>query len=72
MGMTLAEKILSEHAGREVRSGEIAVVKVDLTYTQDGTGPLAVRKLQEMGFKEVYQSKENNLLFRPCGPQPKV
>ena len=44
MGMTLAEKILSEHAGKEVRAGEIAVVKVDLAYTQDGTGPLAVRK----------------------------
>ena len=51
MRMTLSEKILSEHAGKEVRAGEIAVVKVDLAYTQDGTGPLAVRKIQEMGFE---------------------
>jgi homoaconitase/3-isopropylmalate dehydratase large subunit len=36
MGMTLAEKILSEHAGKEVRAGEIAIVKVDLAYTRTG------------------------------------
>jgi homoaconitase/3-isopropylmalate dehydratase large subunit len=58
MGMTLAEKILCEHAEKEVRPGEIAVVKVDLAYTQDGTGPLALRKLGEMGFKEVYNPKK--------------
>jgi 3-isopropylmalate/(R)-2-methylmalate dehydratase large subunit len=45
MGMTLAEKILSEHAGKEVKAGEIVVVKVDLAYAQDGTGPLAARML---------------------------
>ena len=71
MGMTLAEKILSEHAGKEVRTGEIAVVKVDLTYTQDGTGPLAVRKLQEMGFKEVYHPKKTIFFFDHAAPSPR-
>ena len=71
MGMTLAEKILSEHAGKEVRAGEIAVVKVDLTYTQDGTGPLAVRKLQEMGFKEVYHPKKTIFFFDHAAPSPR-
>jgi 3-isopropylmalate/(R)-2-methylmalate dehydratase large subunit len=72
MGMTLAEKILSEHAGEEVRTGEIAVVKVDLTYTQDGTGPLAVRKLQEMGFKEVYNPKKTIFFFDHAAPSPRL
>ncbi len=71
MGMTLAEKILSEHAEREVRAGEIAVVKVDLTYTQDGTGPLAVRKLQEMGIKEVYNPKKTIFFFDHAAPSPR-
>lgn len=71
MGMTLAEKILSEHAGKEVRAGEIAVVKVDLTYTQDGTGPLAVRKLQEMGFKEVSNPKKVIFFFDHAAPSPR-
>jgi 3-isopropylmalate/(R)-2-methylmalate dehydratase large subunit len=71
MGMTLAEKILSEHAGKEVRPGEIAVVKVDLAYAQDGTGPLAVRKLQEMGFKEVYNPKKTIFFFDHAAPSPR-
>jgi 3-isopropylmalate/(R)-2-methylmalate dehydratase large subunit len=71
MGMTLAEKILSEHAGKEVHAGEIAVVKVDLAYTQDGTGPLAIRKLQEMGFKEVYNPKKTIFFFDHAAPSPR-
>jgi 3-isopropylmalate/(R)-2-methylmalate dehydratase large subunit len=71
MGMTLAEKILSEHAGKEVRAGEIAVVKVDLTYTQDGTGPLAVRKIQEMGFEKVYNPQRTIFFFDHAAPSPK-
>jgi 3-isopropylmalate/(R)-2-methylmalate dehydratase large subunit len=71
MGMTLAEKILSEHAGKEVQAAEIAVVKVDLAYTQDGTGPLAVRKLQEMGFKEVYNPKKTIFFFDHAAPSPR-
>ncbi len=49
MPLTLAEKILSAHAGKEVRAGELAVVGVDVCLTQDGTGPLAVRKIEELG-----------------------
>jgi 3-isopropylmalate/(R)-2-methylmalate dehydratase large subunit len=71
MGMTLAEKILSEHSGKEVRAGEIAVVRVDLTYTQDGTGPLAVRKIQEMDFQEVYNPKRTIFFFDHASPSPR-
>jgi len=71
MGMTLAEKILSEHAGKEVRTGEIAVVKVDLAYTQDGTGPLAARKIQEMGFKEVYRPEKTIFFLDHAAPSPR-
>jgi len=71
MGMTLAEKILSEHAGKEVKAGEIVIVNVNLTYTQDGTGPLAVRKLLEMGFNEVYNSKKTIFFFDHASPSPR-
>ncbi|MDI6763292.1 MAG: 3-isopropylmalate dehydratase large subunit [Thermodesulfobacteriota bacterium] len=71
MRMTLAEKILSEHAGKEVRAGEIAVVKVDLAYAQDGTGPLAVRKIQEMGFMEVFNPTKTIFFFDHASPSPK-
>ena len=71
MGMTLAEKILSEHAGKEVCPGEIVVVKVDLTYTQDGTGPLALRKIQEMELEEVYNPKKTIFFFDHASPSPR-
>jgi 3-isopropylmalate/(R)-2-methylmalate dehydratase large subunit len=72
MGMTLAEKILSEHAGNEVRAGEIVVIKVDLAYTQDGTGPLAVRKIQEMGFEKVYHPQRTIFFLDHAAPSPKI
>ena len=71
MGMTLSEKILSEHAGKEVRAGEIAVVQVNLAYAQDGTGPLAVRKIQEMGFMEVFNPTKTLFFFDHASPSPK-
>jgi len=49
MGQTLAEKILSAHADREVHAGELTVVSLDVCLTQDGTGPLAVRQLEKLG-----------------------
>ena len=72
MDMTLAEKILAEHTGREVRAGEITVVNVDLAYTQDGTGPLAVRKIQEMGLKEIYRPQRTIFFFDHASPSPRM
>ena len=43
MGLTLVEKILSEHAGREVHADELIISKVDVSAVQDGTGPLTVQ-----------------------------
>jgi 3-isopropylmalate/(R)-2-methylmalate dehydratase large subunit len=71
MGRTLAEKILSEHAGKEFKTGEIIVVKVDLAYAQDGTGPLAVRKIQEMGFKKVFNPEKTIFFLDHASPSPK-
>ena len=69
MAQTLAEKILSAHAGKDVVPGEITTLKVDLAYVQDGTGPLAVRQIAEMGLSQVF-SKERCILFldhaAPC------
>jgi 3-isopropylmalate/(R)-2-methylmalate dehydratase large subunit len=71
MGMTLAEKILSEHAGRELKAGEIVVVGVDLAYTQDGTGPLAVRKIQEMGFDRIHNPNRTLFFLDHAAPSPR-
>ena len=71
MGMTLAEKILSEHAGKEVKAGEIIIAGVDLAYVQDGTGPLAVRKLQEMGLGKVFHPERTLFFLDHASPSPR-
>ena len=49
MPMTLAEKLISAHAGRDVRAGELTPVDVDFAYVQDWTGPLTIDKIYELG-----------------------
>ncbi|SHE90040.1 3-isopropylmalate dehydratase, large subunit [Marinitoga hydrogenitolerans DSM 16785] len=53
MGKNLAEKILSEHVGRDVVPGEIIVADVDLAFVQDGTGPLTVDQFNYLNFDDV-------------------
>lgn len=72
MGLTLVEKILSEHVGKEVRAGEIAVVRLDLAYAHDGTGPLTVRKIMEMGFDKVCDPQKTILFFDHASPSPRA
>lgn len=62
MGLTLAEKILSEHAGHEVHGGELAIIRVDACLTQDGTGPLAVRQLEKLGMVKA-ANPDRTVLF---------
>jgi len=47
--VTLAERLLSEKAGRRVCAGDLVVVRVDRVLLQDGTGPLAIRQLESLG-----------------------
>ena len=52
--LTLAEKILAAHAGLDaVVPGQIVVADVDVAIAQDGTGPLAIQQLEELGAATV-------------------
>ncbi len=52
--LTLAEKILAAHSGLdEVRPGQIVVADVDVAIAQDGTGPLAIQQIEELGAARV-------------------
>jgi 3-isopropylmalate/(R)-2-methylmalate dehydratase large subunit len=47
---TIAEKIIAAHAGVEsVAAGQIVVALVDVAIAQDGTGPLAIQQLRDLG-----------------------
>ena len=70
MGKTLVEKIIGEHAGKDVVAGEIVVAKVDVCLTQDGTGPLAVRQLEKMNLVKAANPKKTVLFIDHAGPSP--
>jgi 3-isopropylmalate/(R)-2-methylmalate dehydratase large subunit len=71
MGKTLAEKIIGEHAGREVSAGETVVAKVDLCYVQDGTGPLAMREFKELGRDRLAMPDRTLIFLDHAAPCPR-
>lgn len=58
MGQTLAEKIISKHAGKNVKAGELVIANVDVTAVQDGTGPLTVQEFKKLGKENCSIRKE--------------
>ena len=53
--MTLVEKILAAHAGRDkVIPGEIINVKLDLIMAHDGTSPITIKGFQSLGIDRVF------------------
>ena len=71
MAKTIAEKIISDHAGKEVSAGEFVVANVDLAYIHDGTGPLAVRQMKEMGLERVYDAPKALIFLDHASPCPR-
>lgn len=68
MGQTLAEKLISEHAGKEVSAGEIVIADVSVALTQDGTGPLAVKQLEKLGLEKVAHPDKTVLFLDHSAP----
>lgn len=62
MGLTLVEKILSEHADKDVHAGELIVSRVDVCAVQDGTGPLTVQEFKKLG-KDKLKNPDRTILF---------
>jgi len=71
MGKTIAEKIIGEHCGKDVRPGDIVVAKVDVAMVQDGTGPLSVQELQKMNMEHVINPEKTILFLDHASPSPR-
>jgi len=46
---TVAEKILSAHARKDIKAGDFAVCKVDFAFGQDGTSSIIIDRIKELG-----------------------
>jgi 3-isopropylmalate/(R)-2-methylmalate dehydratase large subunit len=51
---TIAEKILSAHAGKAVRAGDIVICEVDLVIGTDASTPMAIRYFERMGGTRLF------------------
>ncbi len=71
MGQTLAEKIISEHAGKNVKAGELVIAKVDVCAVQDGTGPLTVQEFKKLGKDKLFNPERTILFIDHASPSPK-
>ncbi|RJQ42227.1 MAG: 3-isopropylmalate dehydratase large subunit [Gaiellales bacterium] len=71
MASTLAEKIISAHAGKDVKPGEIIVTGVDVTALQDGTGPLAIQQLEELDMVRAHNPAKTVLFIDHAAPSPR-
>jgi len=59
MGMTITEKILAAHAGREsVSPGEIVNCDVDIALGNDITAPISIARFNEVGATTVYDREK--------------
>jgi 3-isopropylmalate/(R)-2-methylmalate dehydratase large subunit len=69
-GQTVAEKILSAHAGRKLSAGELAVVNVDGVMMTDTTAPLAIKAFREMGGDTPWNADRTFLVIDHASPAP--
>ena len=53
MGKTIAEKILSVHAGKDLSAGDFAICKVDFAFGQDGTSSIIIDRIKELGARRL-------------------
>lgn len=59
MAMTVTQKILAAHAGREeVFTGELLRVPVDLALANDITAPLAISEFEKAGARQVFDREK--------------
>ncbi len=63
MGMTITEKILAAHAGKNaVEPGELIEANVDLVLGNDITAPIAIKEFRDLGIKKVFDNEKIALI----------
>ncbi|MCX7706233.1 MAG: 3-isopropylmalate dehydratase large subunit [bacterium] len=72
MGQTIAEKILSSHAGKHVTAGEICLAKVDFVMAQDGTAPLVIKAFESLEGDRVFNPDRICFVFDHSAPSPNM
>ncbi len=71
MGKTIVEKIIGSHSDRELEAGQFTVADVDICLLQDGTGPLAVKRLQDIKMERAVRPERTVIFLDHASPSPR-
>lgn len=52
-GKTIAEKILSNHSGRNLKAGDFSLCNVDFAFGQDGTSAIIIDRIKELNIRRI-------------------
>ncbi len=72
MGKTIAEKILSNHAGRDLKAGDIAICDVDFCFGQDGTSSIIIDSFKKLGVDKVFDKSKFYMILDHSAPSPNL
>ncbi len=72
MGKTIAEKILSNHAGKDLRAGDIAICDVDFCFGQDGTSSIIIDSFRKLGAKKAFDKSKFYMIIDHSAPSPNM
>jgi 3-isopropylmalate/(R)-2-methylmalate dehydratase large subunit len=74
MGKTIAEKILSNHSGRDAKAGDIVIADLDFLIGQDGTSGVAIDSFRKMsaggGARKVFDPQKIAIIIDHSSPSP--
>ncbi|HID43128.1 MAG TPA: 3-isopropylmalate dehydratase large subunit [Archaeoglobaceae archaeon] len=67
---TIAEKIFSEKSGEDANAGDIVIARIDRIALQDGTAPLAIKQVIELG-RDVKAAEITHFFIDHASPSPR-
>lgn len=70
MRKTIAEKILSSHAKKDLKASDIAICEVDFCYSQDGTSALVIDSFKALYDKEKLPFSNYHMVIDHSAPSP--
>ncbi len=70
MRKTIAEKILSEHAGCSLKAGDLAICEVDFCFGQDGTSGLIIDSFKRLKKRRIYNKSRFAMVIDHSAPSP--
>ncbi len=73
MGMTMTQKILAMHCGREaVKAGELVNARLDLVMGSDVTSPIAIKAMERYGMDKVFDPSKIVLVMDHFAPNKDI